>query len=226
MWTKPVPVSAVTKSAAKALPARLQNGCWYWMVASCSVGNGEVRRQRPWRGRPNHDESFLATDDGKFHEHALADVIGIFHLCFGERSATGNTPVNRFLAAINKAFRHDVREQAQFVRLVFHVQREIGIFPIAQNAEAFKLRALQINIFAGINLAGFANRGGIGRCVTGLAHILRDFEFDWQPVAIPAWNVGRAFATQGLILDDDVLENFVQRGADMDVAIGKRRAIV
>ena len=29
-----------------------------------------------------------------------------------------------------------------------------------------------------------------------------------------------------LVFDDDVLEDFVQRGADMDVAIGKRRAVV
>ncbi len=45
-------------------------------------------------------------------------------------------------------------------------------------------------------------------------------------MAIPAGNIRRAFAAQGLILDDDVLENLVQRRADVDVAIGERRAVV
>ena len=83
-----------------------------------------------------------------------------------------------------------------------------------------------INVFAGVSFAGFADGGGIGAGVAGLAHFLRDFELNRQPVAIPAGNVGRAFAAQGLILDDDVLENLVQRGADVDVAVGERRAVV
>ena len=105
---------------------------------------------------------FSLADDGKFHEHALADVILVFDFGFGERRATGNAPVNRLLAAIHKTFRHDVGEQAQFVGLVFLVEREIRIFPIAKNAEALELSALKINIFAGICFAGFADGCGIG----------------------------------------------------------------
>ena len=62
--------------------------------------------------------------------------------------------------------------------------------------------------------------------VAGLAHFLRDLEFDRQAVAIPARHVGRAEAAQGFVFDDDVLENLVQRGADVDVAVGERRAVV
>ena len=88
------------------------------------------------------------------------------------------------------------------------------------------MSALEINVFAGVNFAGFANGGGIGIRVACFAHLLGNFELNRQAVTIPTRNVGRAFAAQGLILDDDVLENLVQRGADVDVTIGKRRAVV
>ena len=58
------------------------------------------------------------------------------------------------------------------------------------------------------------------------AHFLRDLEFNRQPVAIPARHVRRAEAAQGFVFDDDVLENLVQRRADVDVAIGEGRAVV
>ena len=83
-----------------------------------------------------------------------------------------------------------------------------------------------INVFAGVGVAGFADGGGVGARVAGLAHFLRDLELDRQPVAIPARHVGRAEAAQGFVFDDDVLENLVQRGADVDVAVGERRAVV
>ena len=59
-----------------------------------------------------------------------------------------------------------------------------------------------------------------------LAHFLGDLEFDGQAVAIPARDVRGAEAAQGFVFDDDVLEDFVQRGADVDVAVGEGRAVV
>ena len=100
---------------------------------------------------------------GKLHEHALADVVLVFDLGFGQRGAAGDAPINRLLAAIDKSLLHDVGEQAQFVGLVFLVQREIRIFPIAEHAEAFELRALDIDVFARVGFAGFADGRGIGR---------------------------------------------------------------
>ncbi len=142
------------------------------------VSHGEVGRQRPRRGRPNHDERFFATDDGKFHIHALADVIVIFNLGFGERGATGNAPVNRLFAAIDKTFGDDVCEQAEFIRFVFLVQREIRIIPIAQHAEAFELAALEIHVFQRVGFAGLANRGGVRIRSASLAQVLRNLELN------------------------------------------------
>src|SRR6185437_15061287 len=104
----------------------------------------------------------------------------------------------------------DVREEAQFVGFVFLVEREIRIVPIAEHAEAFKLLALDVDVFARVGIARFANRGGaVKRCFRHLAgssssswslirrqdagstlfaHVLRDLEFNRQAVAIPAGN--------------------------------------
>ena len=95
-------------------------------------------------------------------------MVLVFDLGFGERGAAGNAPINRLFAAINKTFFDDVREQAQFVGFVFLVQREIRIVPIAEDAEAFELGALDINVFAGVGFAGFADGGGAFEGASGI----------------------------------------------------------
>ena len=89
-------------------------------------------------------------------------MIVVFDFGFGQRGAARDAPVDRLFAAINEALLDDVREQAQFVGFVFFVQREIRIFPIAENAEAFELRALDVDEFARVSVAGFADGRGVG----------------------------------------------------------------
>ena len=115
---------------------------------------------------------------------------------------------------------------AKLIGLIFLVQREVGVFPIREDAQALKLGALQINKFAGISLAGLADGGGIGAGVAGLAHLLAHLELNGQAMAVPAGDIRGAEAAQRLVLDDDVLENLVQRSADMHIAIGEGRAVV
>jgi len=45
-------------------------------------------------------------------------------------------------------------------------------------------------------------------------------------VAVPARDVRRAFAEHGLGFHHEILQNFVERGAHVDVAVGKRRSVV
>ena len=55
---------------------------------------------------------------------------------------------------------------------------------------------------------------------------LLDRMFDGQPVAVPARDVRRIEALERARLDDDVLEDLVERVADVDGAVGVRRAVV
>ena len=153
-------------------------------------------------------------------------MVLVFDLGFGERGAAGNAPIDRLFAAIHETFFDDVGKQAQLVGLVFLVERQIWIIPVAEDAETFELLALDINIFAGVGFAGFADGGGVGAGVASLAHFLGNLEFDGQAVAIPARHIGRAETPEGFVFDDDVLENLVQRGADVDIAVGEWRAVV
>ena len=43
--------------------------------------HGEVGRQRPRRGRPNEKVSVILGYNRELHEHTLADMVGILHLC-------------------------------------------------------------------------------------------------------------------------------------------------
>ena len=159
------------------------------------VGDGQVGGQCPRVVVQMRMFVFWLADDGEFHIDALADVVLIFHFGFGQRGAAGDAPINRFFAAINEAFLDDVREEPQFIGFVFLVQCEIGVFPIAEYAEALELHSLQVDVLAGIGLAGLAELAGIGR--VGLAagrvfaHFLGNLEFNRQAVAIPAGDVGR-----------------------------------
>jgi hypothetical protein len=59
-----------------------------------------------------------------------------------------------------------------------------------------------------------------------LAVQLLDLVFDRKAVAIPARNVGCVETGERLRADDDVLEDLVDRLAEVDVAVGEGRAIV
>ena len=189
-------------------------------------GDREIRGQGPRRGGPDDDVGVRLALQAVAHIHALAHVIGVFDLRLGQRGAARDAPIHGLFPAIDEALLDEVREQAQFVGLVFFVQREVGIFPIAQHAEALELRALDVDVFARVSLARGADGRGIGGGVAGLAHLLADLEFDGQPVAVPARDVGRIKPAQGFVFDDDVLEDLVERGADVDIAIRKRGAVV
>jgi len=47
-----------------------------------------------------------------------------------------------------------------------------------------------------------------------------NLDFDWETVAIPAWNVGRVEASHVLGLHDEVLKRLVHGGAEVDGAVG------
>ena len=85
---------------------------------------------------------------------------------------------------------------------------------------------MKINVFAGVSVAGGTNRSRIRVGFSRSPKFLRHLRLNRQAVAVPAWNVGRAFAPERLVFDDDVLENLVQRGADVDVAVGEGRAVM
>ncbi len=64
------------------------------------------------------------------------------------------------------------------------------------------------------------------RRAAGCGHAVFDGVFNGQAVAVPAGGVQRIKALQLAAFDDHVLQDFVHRVADVDLAVGIRRAVV
>ena len=128
------------------------------------VGHRQICRQGPGRRRPDKDGGVGPSDDREFHVHTLAHVIFlVFHFCAQgrERRAADNAPQNRFFATIDKALFDDVRKEPEFLCFVFLIERKVWISPVAEYTQPFELLALDINVFAGVCIARFANSRGI-----------------------------------------------------------------
>ena len=96
------------------------------------------------------------------------------------------------------------------------------MIPVAEYAQANEIGLLQLDL-----------RFGMRSCIRHeffrryiLAMLLLDKNFDRHAVAIPAGDIDRVVAGQLLRLDDDVLQNLVDRMADVNRRVGVRWAIV
>ncbi len=102
---------------------------------------------------------------------------------------------------------------------------QVGMLPVSKDAETLKLITLDFYPFLSIGTAFLAHLS-LGHVALLLAELLVDFQLDRQSMAIPAGDVGGVEPLHALALDDDVFEDLVQGVADMDIAIGIRRAVM
>ena len=107
------------------------------------------------------------------------------------------------------------------------------MIPVALDAEPLELLALHVEPVLGVGAAFLAERDhrvGIGQVrlllVLGAVVLLLDLPFDRQAVAVPARHVVGIVAEHLLAARHHVLEDLVERVADVDVAVGVGRAVV
>jgi len=197
-----------------------------------------VAGNRPRRRRPDHRIAGAVGQrveaEGMRHAPALGigerkgDVDGrrllvlVFDLGLGQRRAAIEAPVHRLQALEEEAALVDLAESADLVGLVAEGHRQVGVVPLAQHAEADEILLLALDLLGGKGAAQRARL--VGRQV--LAVQLLDLVLDRQAVAVPARHIGRVEAGQRLRAHDDVLEDLVDGMADVDVAVGVRRAVV
>src|SRR6266550_6162371 len=120
----------------------------------------QVCWQRPWRCCPDRHTGLVferARNNWKLHEHGGVIAFLIFHFGFREGGLRAGAPENRLQRFVNQTFLNEDGEGAQNLRLVSGIHGEIGMFPIAENAEAFELFALNIDKFARESFATFAD---------------------------------------------------------------------
>ena len=146
-----------------------------------------------------------------------------FRLC-QRRTAIG-TPMYRFRAFAKMAVGGDFSQCADDVGFKGKVHGQVRIVPIAQYAQADEFFSLDVDLFFGVSAAFLAKLGG-RYFHTSFADRLFHHQFDRQSVAIPTRHVGRIETAQSFGFDDNVLQHLIYRMADVDRAIGVRRAVM
>ena len=197
--------------------------------------DGHVGRDGPGRGSPDEAVDVAAGErgidrggigsQGEAHPYGRARMVGVFDFGFGQRGAVAHAPVHRLQAFVDVAPVQEFHERGGDHRLVLRAHGEIRVVPTAEDAQALEIRALQVHVFLGVFAAFGAD---LGRSHFGFARaeLAIDLDFDGQAVAVPAGDIGGIEARHGLGFDDEILEYLVERGAQVNAAVGVGRAIV
>jgi hypothetical protein len=170
-------------------------------------------------------------DNGGIAGEGVADVdarrgvLLVLDFGFGERGAVVDAPVDRLEAFIDELLLEEVVEGFDDAGFVAEAHGEVGVVPAAEDADALKLAALEVDVLLGVLAAGTADGDGI-HLELFAAQLLVDFDLDGKAMAVPAWDVGGVEACHGLGFDDEVLDAFVEGVAEVDRAVGVGRAVV
>ncbi len=152
----------------------------------------------------------------------------IFDLGFGQCGLLDRRPHHRAEAAIEQPVSHEFVQLAGDGGLGAEIHRGVGIVPFADAAQPLDLLALHAQPVRGEG-AAFVAQLRRRHLVLGDALgavLLLDLPFDGQAMAVPAGHIGRVLAQHLLGADDEILEDVVEAGARMDVAIGVDRPVM
>ena len=155
-------------------------------------------------------------------------MVVVLDLGLGQRRALHHRPHHRLGAAIELAAHGELQQFPRDHRFGRIVHRQIRVGEIARHAEALELLGLDGDPVGGevaAFLAEFVDRHLVLVLALG-AVLLLDLPFDRQAVAVPAGDVVGVVAAHLEGAGDDVLQDLVERMADMEVAVGIGRAVV
>ena len=203
---------------------------------AAGIADRPVAGDRPGRRRPDDNRSAQNVsgrivrpgDNGELRPDRVGFVIEIFDFRLGERGALDDRPHDRLRAAIELAACGELHQLSGDQRLRFERHRQVGIVPASDHAEPLELLALDLDPVLG-EFTAFApeivDRDGASVPAPG-AVLLLDLPLDRQAVAVPARNVVGVLAQHLPGPVDEILEDLVEAGADVDVAVGVGRPVV
>ena len=162
----------------------------------------------------------------KAHEDGRRDLVAVLDLGLGEGRVAVGAPVHGLAAAVDGALVEDSLEDLDVGGVVVVDVGEVGIVPLGQHAQTLEALALGVHLLDGHLAAELANldRGELVELLG--AQRLLDLVLNGLAVAVPARDVRRLVAAHSPVAVDDVLADLVLRMAQVDGAVGVRRAVV
>ncbi len=190
----------------------------------------QVRGNRPGRRRPDEKRGrdVLVGDPEVGRERDVnGGILPLFvlELRFGKRGAVGEAPAHRLEGLVDEVLPVDAAEGAGDLGLIREGHGRVGTVPEPADSQALELLALDADVLLSVGAAGATDLDRAHVLLLG-AELLVDLLLDRKAVAIPAGDVRRVEAHHGPASDDDVLEDLVQRMADVDVPVRVRRPVV
>ena len=204
-------------------------------------GDGEVGGQRPRRRRPDHEGCAPTAEPGRegarrrldleLHVDAGRPLVLVLDLGLGQRRLAVHAPMHGLQTLVHGAPTDEAPELPHDRRLVGRLHRDVGMLPVAEDAEALEFFPLDLDVARGV-LAAAAD---LLERIHGAPHVERrrvepellvHLVLDGQTVAVPAGHVDGIVAQHGARFDDEVLEHLVQEMPHVDMAVGVGRPVV
>ena len=171
--------------------------------------------------------------DRKPHKHRIARMLLILDLRLRQRRLLHHAPHHRLRAAIQQPIARIFVDFARDLRFRRKAHRGVRMVPIAEAAEPLELLALHVQPMLGVGPTFLPERDHRLRVAKvwlgetlGAVMLLLDLPFNRQPVAIPTGYIIAVPPQHLLRAHDQIFQRLVERGADMDVAVGVGRPVV
>ena len=199
--------------------------------------DGLVGGQGPGGGGPDDEVGLLHRDavlcqnavgvlrDVEADEDRVALVLAVLDLSLSQSGAAVGTPVDRLQTLVDIALLGHLAEDLDLTGLKLGLEGQIGMLKIADNAQTLELVAHDVDVLGGELLADLAQLE-LGDVLLLLADGGQGLQLNGQAVGIKAGHIGSLEALHVLLADDDVLDDLIQRGTHVDIAVGIRRAVV
>ena len=152
-------------------------------------------------------------------------VLFVLDFRFGERRAAVDAPVDGLLALVDQPGLDELTQRARDRRLVLERHRQVRVLPVAEDPEPLEFLRHHADEARRVRAARAAEVGDAHVALLR-AEFAIDLQLDRQAVAVVARHVGRVEAGHRSRLDDEVLEDLVERRAEMDLPVGVRRTVV
>ncbi len=192
-----------------------------------------VARERPWSRRPNDDGGRVQPWGNplpyrKLHPHLVRDIVFVLDLGLRQGGLLHHRPHHRLGAAIERAVLRELHQLARDLRLRRIAHRAVVMVPVADAAEPHELGALNAEpvLGKGAALAAEFDDGHVLLVLALGAVFLLDLPLDGKAMAVPARHEIGVVAEHLLRANHDVLEDFAERGADVDMPVGIGRTVM